>query len=142
MLKATGYLEPQDEFGDEERQAALLLHHFMRVTFYKLHETTEVEKTGPRMSLLGPDHSGLCLQADRGWRGDRGHVLPAVCGGRQGGAEAAAGQVQLLVRLQRVQAQLAEDERTGGAGAEKAYNEQWVYFKKPNNKTKQRILYK
>ena len=36
---------------------------------------------------------------------------------RQGGAEAAAGQVQLLVRLQRVQAQLAEDERTGGAGA-------------------------
>ena len=50
MLKATGYLEPQDEFGDEERQAALLLHHFMRVTFYNSHETTEVEKTGPSWS--------------------------------------------------------------------------------------------
>ena len=51
MLKATGYLEPQDEFGDEERQAALLLHHFMRVTFYNSHETNEVEKTGPSCDL-------------------------------------------------------------------------------------------
>ena len=83
----------------------------------KAKRTQQGDLLGPRPSLLGPDHSGLCLQADRGWRGDRGHVLPAVCGGRQGGAEAAAGQVQLLVRLQRVQAQLAEDERTGGAGA-------------------------
>ena len=50
MLKATTYLEPEEEFGDEERQAALLLHHFMRVTFYNSHETTEVEKTGPSWS--------------------------------------------------------------------------------------------
>ena len=50
LLKATSYLEPQDEFGDDERQAALLLHHFMRVTFYNSHETTEVEKTGPSWS--------------------------------------------------------------------------------------------
>ena len=32
------------------RQAALLLHHFMRVTFYNSHETTEVEKIGPNWS--------------------------------------------------------------------------------------------
>ena len=49
LLRATGYLEETEgeAMGEEERRAALLLHHFMRVTFYNSHETTEVEKTGP-----------------------------------------------------------------------------------------------
>ena len=50
LLKATGYRQDGQEFGEEERRAALLLHHFMRVAFYNSHETTEVEKTGPGWS--------------------------------------------------------------------------------------------
>ena len=48
LLRATGYLQEEGEgLAEEERKAALLLHHFMRVTFYNTHETTELEKTGP-----------------------------------------------------------------------------------------------
>jgi len=50
LLIATGYLEEsehEEELGEEATKAAMLLHHFMRVTFYNSHEVTEVQKTGP-----------------------------------------------------------------------------------------------
>ena len=47
LLDATGYIELGGELGEEGRRVGMLLHHFMRVTFYNSHETTEMEKTGP-----------------------------------------------------------------------------------------------